>query len=86
MTKKSVKPVVIVQDEIDPIPTKILAQSIVRIDSAVTNLLSSGLTRDALVTLLFRIVPAPTSRTDIDRVLSALSSLRRTFTTLPASK
>lgn len=83
MKKQSV---VVVQDESDLVPTKILAQSIVRTDTAFTKLMSSGLTKEALVTLLARMIPPPTNRTDIERVLDAVGLLRRRYTTLPASK
>ena len=66
----------IVQNELDPIPVEIIAESIVRLHKAANELLASGLTQRCLVTLLHDWCNGTVTRKQIITVLEALSSLR----------
>jgi len=81
-TKKTDKvpaKVLVMQDELNPVPVEIIAASIVRIDKAAHELRTSGLTMKCLIVLIHSMIPTTVTKTQISCVLEALSDLKSQY-------
>lgn len=77
--------VVVTQKEDEPVEIAVLATSIRDIAQGFNRLQSSGLNRDAIITLLHRSCRATVSRDQINAILNCLSGLERDYL-LPTKK
>lgn len=69
--------------EEQPVPTEIIAESIVKISKAAERMIASGLNRRALVTLIHELVPTGIGKREVAAVLDVLPQLEKMFITKP---
>lgn len=75
MKKSEPVKVVVKQDTEKPIPVELIAQAIIDISEAVNKALNAGLTREAIVTLIW--ASSGVGKSSIRAVLDDLANLRR---------
>jgi len=73
-------------DAENPVPTEILAESIVKISKAAERMFASGLNRRALVLLVWDLVPNHVGKREVEAVLDALPQLEKAFISKPKLK
>lgn len=74
---KAAKKIEVVQNKDEPVPAKILAESIRRVADSNRQMRTAGLTRRAIVTLLHD--SSKVSKTEIERILDSLDDLEKNY-------